>query len=94
VVEKVPGWLERLLLPRLSEMSGEIKALNTRIDGLEKIIVSLRNEMESRFGAVDQQMGSLRSEMNVRFDSIEKRMPLMEKLMELEVRLAKVEAGK
>lgn len=29
--EKIPSWIERLLMPKLSEISGEIKAINTRI---------------------------------------------------------------
>lgn len=78
MVEKVPGWLERLLLPKLSEIMGEVKAANSRIDALEKML--------------NERITSLRNEMNTRFDSIEKRMPLMEKLMELEARLARVEA--
>ncbi len=36
MTEKVPGWLERVLLPRLSEMTGEIKAVHARIDGLDR----------------------------------------------------------
>jgi outer membrane murein-binding lipoprotein Lpp len=33
--EKIPGWIERLLMPKLSEISGDIKAINARIDALE-----------------------------------------------------------
>jgi hypothetical protein len=36
--EKIPGWRERLLLPKLSEISGDIKAINTRLDSIEKRI--------------------------------------------------------
>lgn len=38
MVEKVPGWIERILLTKLSEITGEIKAINARIDFLEKRI--------------------------------------------------------
>ncbi|MEM3419081.1 MAG: hypothetical protein QW806_02540 [Nitrososphaerota archaeon] len=38
MVEKVPGWIERILLTKLSEITGEIKAINARIDSLEKRI--------------------------------------------------------
>ena len=30
-IEKIPAWIERLLLPKLNEISGEIKAIHTRI---------------------------------------------------------------
>ena len=36
MTEKIPGWLERVLLPRLSEMAGEIKAVNVRIEALDE----------------------------------------------------------
>jgi hypothetical protein len=39
----------------------------------------------------DERITSLRNEMIIKFDSIEKRMPLIEKIMELEARLAKLE---
>ncbi|KPV63679.1 MAG: hypothetical protein AOA66_0701 [Candidatus Bathyarchaeota archaeon BA2] len=87
LAEKIPSWIERLLLPRLSEISGDVKALNGRIDGLagringlEKGIESLRNEMLSRFDAV-----------HTRLDSIEKRIPMIEDLAEIKVRLTEVE---
>ncbi|HIH44119.1 MAG TPA: hypothetical protein HA257_03275 [Candidatus Methanoperedenaceae archaeon] len=43
-VEKIPGWFERLLMPKLSEISGDIKATNTRIASLDAKIESFRNE--------------------------------------------------
>lgn len=91
MAEKIPSWIERLLLPRLSEMLGEIKALNTKVDALEKTvntrinalderIVSLRNEMISRFEAV-----------NIRIDALEKRIPVVEELAGIKVRLLELE---
>jgi hypothetical protein len=37
MVEKVPGWLERILLPQMNEMEGEIKAIDARMDGEFKV---------------------------------------------------------
>jgi tetrahydromethanopterin S-methyltransferase subunit B len=113
LVEKIPSWIERLLLPKLSEISGEIKALSTRIDSLEKTtnekitslderinslekifnerINSLERRVDSLEKMFDERITSLRNEMIIKFDSIEKRMPLIEKIMELEARLAKLE---
>ena len=62
-IGKVPGWIERLL-PKLNEISVEIKALHSRIDGVEKEVVGLRREMMTKFEAVDS-----------RFDSLEARIP-------------------
>jgi hypothetical protein len=51
-----------------------------RIDSLRSEIVSLRNEMNSQFEAVDYQfsafrneLASLRNEMNSRFESVDER---------------------
>ena len=67
-MEKIPGWIKQLLMPKLNEITGEIKALHTRIDGVEKEVASLRNEMISQFEAVYS-----------RFDSLEARIPAMGK---------------
>ena len=36
-MEKIPAWIERLLLPKLNEITGEIKALEARIPVMEKM---------------------------------------------------------
>jgi len=69
MVEKLPGWIERILLPKLSEIIGEMKAINARIDSLEKTINSFRNEMLSKFEAI-----------NNRIDSLEKRILYFKRL--------------
>jgi tetrahydromethanopterin S-methyltransferase subunit G len=108
-MEKIPAWIERMLLPKLNEITGEIKAIHTRIDAVEKEVASLRSEMMTKFEAtdakivsldakVDVKVESLRNEMisrfeavDSRFDSLEARIPVMEKMAELEVRLAELE---
>ena len=53
IMEKMgKGWLERLLMPKLNEISGEIKALEAKIESLEKVTIS-------RFEAVDRRFDSL-----------------------------------
>ncbi|MDG6985044.1 MAG: hypothetical protein JRM76_03365 [Nitrososphaerota archaeon] len=96
MAEKVPGWIERLLLPRLSSIEGESKALKGELNGL-------RGEMRGEFKAVhsetrrlDEKIDSLRNETLTRFDGIEKRLDfardlgvLQTKVTELEARLPK-----
>ncbi|MCL4356194.1 MAG: hypothetical protein JRM79_00185 [Nitrososphaerota archaeon] len=96
MAEKVPGWIERLLLPRLSSIEGELKALKGELNGL-------RGEMRGEFKAVhsetrrlDEKIDSLRNETLTRFDGIEKRLDfardlgvLQTKVTELEARLPK-----
>ena len=67
-------------MPKLNESSGEIKAIHTRIEGVEKEIGSLRREMMTKFEAGDS-----------RFDTPEAKIPVMEKMAEFKVRLAELE---
>jgi len=94
IMEKIPGWIERLLLPKLNEITGEIKAIHsridavhTRIDGVEKEVAGLRREMMVKFDVVDSKFEAVDS----RFDALEARLPVMEKMAEFEVRLAELE---
>ena len=67
MAEKIPSWIERLLLPKLSslegelrafrgEVAGELKAVNGRIDSLEKQTLCLRNEINARFDALESKV--------------------------------------
>jgi len=91
MVEKIPGWLERLLLPRLSSLEGELKAfrgeamgefraVHTRIDSLEKELSSLRSEMNGR-------IESLGKEMNARFNALEGKVTLVEDVTRLKMEI-------
>ena len=40
-MEKISGWIERLLLLKLNEITGEIKTIHTRIDSVEKDVAGL-----------------------------------------------------
>ncbi len=61
--EKIPGWIERLLLPKLSEMSGDIKAINVRIDSLE-------SNINTRMDSIEDKIASLETNMNIKIDSL------------------------
>ena len=86
--EKIPSWIERLLMPKLSEISGEIKAVNTRIDALESNmstriealeskmdikIDSLDERMNTRINSLDEKIVSLRTEMKSDFKGLDYR---------------------
>ena len=69
-----------MLLPKLNEISGEIKALHTRIDAVEKEVASLRSEtkteiaglrteMLTKFEAADAKAESLRNEILTKFEA-------------------------
>ena len=80
IMDKIPSWIEKLLLPKLNEITGEIKAIHTRIDAVEKEIVSLRNEMVAKFEVADVKIEiasmrnetvSLRNEMITKFEAVD-----------------------
>nr|CBH37059.1 hypothetical protein BSM_05360 [uncultured archaeon]CBH40074.1 hypothetical protein BSM_35530 [uncultured archaeon] len=81
-MEKIPGWIERLLLPKLNEITGEIKALeakiegvdnkvDVRIDAVEKEIASLRSETKTEIAGLRKEMLSKFESVDSRFDSFE-----------------------
>jgi len=64
IVEKVPGWVEKLLIPTLeSRVRGIVRE---EVEHLEKV-------MEARFQSVDARMESVEKRVNTRFDELEKR---------------------
>ena len=63
-------------MPELESIKGELKAINTRIEELDKGVESLRNEMIARFEAV-----------NSRIDSLDKRLDIAERLAVIEAKL-------
>jgi len=70
IMDKIPSWIEKLLLPKLNEIIGEIKAIHTRIYAVEKEIVSLRNEMVAKFEVADVKIESLRKETKIEIASM------------------------
>ena len=75
-MEKIPGWIERLLLPKLNEISGEIKAMEAKIESVDNKadvrIDSLRKEMLSKFESGDSRFDSFEAmvEFKALLDSI------------------------
>jgi chromosome segregation ATPase len=63
--EKIPGWIERLLLPKLSSIEEELKAINSRIDSVEERMISMRNETKT-------DIESLRNETKTSIESLRK----------------------
>jgi len=64
-MEKIPSWIELLLLPKLSAIEGEIKAVNTRIDA-----------MDSKFDSLEKRLPMIEelTALKIRIADIEKRL--------------------
>ena len=101
-IEKIPAWIERMLLPKLNEISGEIKAIHTRIDSVEKEIASLRSETKTeivglrtemlmKFEAADAKVESLRNEMISKFEAVDSSFDSLEAKLPVMEKMAKFE---
>jgi len=92
-VEKIPSWIERLLMPKLSEIGGDIKVLDAKIESFRNEtkteIEGLRKEMLSRFESVDSKFAG----MDIKIDSLrnETKMEIASLRTEMTVRLDSLE---
>jgi len=68
-MEKIPGWVEKIFTPKVNELIGEVKALNTKVD-------SLRNETKSELASLRNETKSVEkmAEFEVRIAEIEKKL--------------------
>ncbi len=78
MAEKVPGWLERVLLPQISEVKAELKALNAQMDGEFKVTHSETRRVEATLGT--------------KIDEMDKRMDVTQRLAAVEERLKEMRA--
>jgi len=87
VAEKIPSWIERLLLPRLSSLEGELKAFRGEVAGELKTVNGRIDGLDRRIDSVEKQMVSLRNEMNARFDALESKVTLVEDVTRLKIEM-------
>jgi len=80
MAEKIPGWIERLLLPRLSSIEGELKAFRGEVTGKFEAV-------NGRIDSLEKQMSSLRNEINARFDALESKVTLVEDVTRLKIEM-------
>jgi len=84
-----------MLLPKLSEIGGDIKAINARMDSLENRIDSLETNLKIRIDSLrnetKMEISSLRTEMTVKLDSLEKHIPVIEEITALKLKIADIE---
>jgi len=85
LASKIPAWIQRILLPELESIRGELKTVNARIDALK---ISME-EMDRR---LTSQIQSLRNEMIAKFEAVNSRIDSLEKRLDVAERLAVIEA--
>ena len=82
MAEKVPGWLERILLPQLSELKGDVKVAQAKIEGVEEKLEGkvdgLDQKLTGRVDSLDQKLTAkiegLDQKLTSRIDGLEGRM--------------------
>jgi len=60
MAEKIPSWIERLLLPGLSSKEGELRAINAEIKRLETKIDSLDERLNIRVSSPAEKIDVVR----------------------------------
>ena len=88
MADRTLSWLQRVLLPELSEVKGEIKAIHSEIKRIDGKADSLRNEMSTNFEAVDLRFDSL----STTIAGLEKRMDVADRLTRLESEVSQLKA--
>jgi restriction endonuclease S subunit len=87
--EKIPSWIERLVIPSLNEIKGELKAINTRIDSVEAQISSLRNETKAEITSLRHEtkaeIEGLRKEMLSRFETTDNKIDSLRNETKMEI---------
>jgi len=69
LAEKIPGWVERLLLPRLSTIEAKIDRVDGKVDALEKVVnarfQSVETQIDAKFRSVETQISKLKERFNI-----------------------------
>jgi archaellum component FlaC len=69
-VREAAGTVERILLPRLNSIDGELKSINTRIDSVNTRIDEMDKRMNIKFEAAQAQIDSVRIEVHTQIESV------------------------
>jgi hypothetical protein len=79
MTEKIPGWVERLLIPTLESKVRTI--VSEEVGHLEKVLDARFDGIHSEIRRVDEKV-----------DSLEKRFPTVQELAEIKARLSLIES--
>jgi len=106
VVEKIPGWVERMQIPTLEsrvraivkeELGHFEKTMNARFEAMDARFVGIDGKfagVDGKFEGLDSKIEGLGAKLDgvvARIDSLEKRIPMIQGIADLKARLALVE---
>ena len=84
---RVPGWLERVLLPQINDLKGDLKAMNARFEGEFK---SIHSEIQR----IDEKIDSNEKRLETKIDALDKRMDVTQRVAIIEEKIRGFEAKK
>jgi hypothetical protein len=71
-VREAASTVERILLPRLNSIDGELKSIGTRIDSVNTRIDEMDKRMMIKFDALNAQIDSVRTEVRTEIGAVSK----------------------
>jgi septal ring factor EnvC (AmiA/AmiB activator) len=98
-VKAAAGSLERILLPRLNSIDGELKAINiridskdTKIDGVEKSISESDKRAGSFRGEFRAELKAMNSKLEAKIDSVLSKVDHIDQQLDIDRRVTIIEA--
>jgi len=91
MAEKVVSGIQRILLPQLQEIKGELKAMNAGLDSVEAKVDSFRNEFMSEIRRLDERMDVNFKRLDEKVDGLSVQLETQRKLSVLEAKVAELE---
>lgn len=89
VAERIPGWVERLLIPTLES---KVRAIvKEERENLERVLDTRFEAVDARFDAVNAKMDARFEGVNARIDSLERQLPTIKEFAEIKARLNQIE---
>ena len=98
MAEKVPGWLERVLLPQISDLKGELKAMDAKMDAEFRVVHSelgsLDQKLSQRIESLDQKLSQRIDGTNRRLDDSDKKLDVVQRVAVLEAKVQELQSKK
>ncbi len=98
MAEKVPGWLDRVLLPQISELKGELRAMNAKMDAEFRVVHSelgsLDQKLSQRIESLDQKLSQRIDGTNRRLDDSDKKSDMVQRVAVLEAKVQELQSKK
>jgi predicted nuclease with TOPRIM domain len=92
--EKAPGFVERLLLPKLSEITGELKAINARIDSTNTRIDATNSKIEEMDKRLTGKIEDMDRRLTSEIESLHELVNLAQRMAIVEAKLKEQESRK